>query len=121
MATNSKSVIYYLVAIKTCARTSGGAYSKNRANPLPGQGFDPSVFVECSRTIRDQYPTGTVFLVWATLTSREGGKPFLYSHHSWKFFRIEERLAKQWIAEGKIGKGRMFATREEIRAVGFDL
>ncbi len=109
--------IYYLVAVKTSLRTSGGAYSENRINPLPGQGFDPKLNVEWSRTIRDKYPTGTVFLIWAYLTDREGS-PFLYSYPSWDFEIVREKLALQWIAEGQIGRCKAYLKREKIAAIG---
>jgi len=115
---SNPSDVYYLVAVKTSLRTKGGSRSKNRVNPLPGQGFDTDLFVECSRTIRDKYPTGTVFLIWAKETDREGGTPFLYSYHSWDFKPVREALALQWIARGQIGKGKFYATPEEIKLIG---
>ncbi|MBQ8090546.1 MAG: hypothetical protein IJ233_07390 [Pyramidobacter sp.] len=111
---------YTLLAIKTCKRTSGGAYSKIRAHPLPGQGVDPELFVECSRKLRDAYPTGTVFLIWAKVTDREGSAPFLYSYHSWDFTPIPESLAQKWIKEGMLGVGKVYAEVKEIKALGED-
>ena len=38
--------------------------------------------VEYSRTVRYQYPVGTLFLIQAKLVTREGGTTFLYAHPS---------------------------------------
>ncbi len=94
---------YYIVAVKTSQRTSGGDVSKNRVNPLPGQGFDPSCFVRCSRKLRDDYPTGTVFLIWASLSDREGGTKFLDSYWGWELIPVTESQARKLIDERRIG------------------
>ena len=44
-----------------------------RARPLAGQGLPTSTRVECARRIRVDYPVGSLFKVWATVTDREGG------------------------------------------------
>nr|WP_319515526.1 hypothetical protein [uncultured Cohaesibacter sp.] len=41
--------------------------------------------VECSRFMRMNHPVGTRFRIYAKETSREGGKPFLYSHFNWPY------------------------------------
>lgn len=56
---------------------------KVRVRPIEGEMYSPEISVECPRSIRYQYPVGTKFLIYAKLTDREGGTPFLYSHHSW--------------------------------------
>lgn len=112
--------VYTLLAIKTFVRTGGGSRAKNRAHPLPGQGVDTNLFVECSRKIRDSYSAGTVFLIWAKVTDREGGTPFLYSHHSWDYVPVDEKLALKWIAEGKIGVGKAYAEVKELKLLGLD-
>ena len=108
---------YSLIAIQTCTRTGGGAHSKNRAHPLPGQGLDTEMFVECSRTIRDAYPVGTVSIIWAKVTDREGGTPFLYSHHSWDFVAIGEAPAQKWIKNGQLGLNKRYAEISDIKSV----
>lgn len=56
-----------------------------RVRPLDGQGVSTGLRVECNREMRHLYPVGTIFRITAKLTSREGGTPFLYSHHSSDF------------------------------------
>ena len=50
-----------------------------RVRPLLGQGLPANMSVECSSRMRLQHPVGTVFVLQAKVTSREGGPPFLYS------------------------------------------
>ena len=52
-----------------------------RIRPLPGQAFATSLRVQCSRKLREDYPTGTVFKLSAKMTDRQGGEPFLYAWH----------------------------------------
>ena len=54
--------------------------AKIRVRPLPGQGVPTDLRVECSRSIREKYPVGTVFRIWAKLTDMEG-TDFIYSHY----------------------------------------
>lgn len=35
---------------------------RKRVRPLPGQGLPTYLVIECSRSIRDEYPVGTRFL-----------------------------------------------------------
>jgi len=54
--------------------------------PLPGQSpFEPEMFVECSNTLKHDYPVGTKFIIRAKITDRQGGTSFIYSHYSWPF------------------------------------
>lgn len=56
---------------------------KIRVRPVESEVYPPTTTVECPRSIRYQHPVGTKFRIRAKLTDREGGAPFLYSHHSW--------------------------------------
>jgi hypothetical protein len=71
-------------------RTSG-LHGKVHIRPVAGQMFDQSIHVECPRVMRDTaiYPLHTKFQIRAKLTDKEGGRSFLYSHHSWKFVVLE--------------------------------
>ena len=50
--------------------------------PVPGQAFSPELAVQCSRRLADlqRYPLGSRFLLFAKLTDRLGGTPFLYAY-----------------------------------------
>lgn len=51
--------------------------------PVPGQAFSPELAVHCSRRLSDvqRYRLGSRFLLFAKLTDRLGGTPFLYAYH----------------------------------------
>lgn len=66
------------------AAPSSGHRGGIRVRPVPGQEFSPDLNVECSKGFREAYPVGTKFLLRVKVTDREGGRPFLYSHHSWQ-------------------------------------
>lgn len=54
--------------------------------PLENQGlFDPKLLVECSKELSTKYEVGTIFKIRAKITSRQGGKPFIYSRYSWPY------------------------------------
>lgn len=41
------------------------------------------MMVECSKSLSNAHPVGTLFKIRAIITSKEGGTPFLYSRYSW--------------------------------------
>jgi hypothetical protein len=55
---------------------------KVQVRPLPGQGLDPTLNVECSRSLREQHPVGTKLRMKVQLTDMDGTE-FLYSYHGW--------------------------------------
>lgn len=70
-----------------------------RVRPLAGQGLPVDMNVECSSRMRSQHPVGTVFVLRAKVTDRQGGPPFLYSSFQWPY-RVAtpeeiQRLASQ--------------------------
>jgi hypothetical protein len=58
--------------------------------------------VECSSKMRDNYPPGTVFIVQAQISDREGGTPFLYTHYNWPYEIVDRATAEERIARGKL-------------------
>lgn len=84
---------YRKIVIETYRGTWGSSAAAPPARPLPGQGLDPNLKVECSSSMRRNHPIGTKFLIEAKLT--EGyGTPFLYSSYrwSWKIVTNSEAL-----------------------------
>lgn len=67
------------------ATHTGGLHGSIHIRPVAGQGLDTSMRVECPSEMRHRYPVGTRFRVKAKVTNKEGGIPFLYSHHSWRY------------------------------------
>lgn len=68
-----------------------------RVRPLPGQGVDPKLKVECSRSMRQQYPAGALFRLVVKLTEREG-KKFLYAYHAAPFEHVSREEAERFIS-----------------------
>lgn len=92
---------YRQVAIQTY-RNSGETSSKAiRARPLAGQGLSASMHVECSSKMRNQYPVGTIFVVRAKITSREGGPDFVYTSWQWPYKVVQLADAMNLIASEK--------------------
>jgi len=71
---------YIKIVVETFKDSQTG---KVRVRPALGAAYPQTMQVECPRPIRYKYPLGTKFRITVKLTDREGGKPFLYSHHSW--------------------------------------
>jgi len=76
---------YKEVIIETYIASGEFSSHKIRARPIGGQGLATNIKVECSSKMRKNYPVGTKFKIKAKITDREGGTPFLYSHHNWKY------------------------------------
>lgn len=75
---------YRQIVIETYENLNEPAAERIRARPVAGQGLPTSLKVQCSTRIREKYPVGTKLLITAKVTSREGGTPFLSTHHSWE-------------------------------------
>lgn len=88
---------YKKVVIETYRNTQGGSSKSIRARPVPGQGYDSSMNVECSSGMRKSHPVGRRFLIEAKLTDREGGTPFLYSHYNMPYVVLSDAEAKAYI------------------------
>lgn len=92
---------YRHVAVES--RLAGGVVE---IHPVPGQAFAPSLMVQCSRRLRDTnvYPLGTRFLLFAKLTDRLGGTPFLYAWHGDADVVMTPAETKKFLAEFKRGR-----------------
>lgn len=80
---------YQQVIVETYFAVKAGKSSRIHVRPVADQPFPSDMDVECSRAMREQYPIGTKFRIYAKETDREGGKPFLYSHFKWPYERVE--------------------------------
>lgn len=74
--------------------------------PMPGQAFASTLSVSCARRLSDTgvYPLGTRFLLFAKLTDRLGGTPFLYAYHGDPDVVLTEGEAKKFLAEFRRGR-----------------
>ncbi|OMP32273.1 hypothetical protein [Mangrovimonas sp. DI 80] len=67
-----------------------GLHGKVHIKPIAGQEpFKPDIHVACSKSLSEDYPVGAKFKIKAKITSKEGGKPFVYSHYSWPYNVLE--------------------------------
>lgn len=89
---------YMQVVIQTYAAKGERSPREIRARPLPGQGLDPNMNVECSEAMRNRYPPGSLLLVKAKVTDREGGAPFLYSHYGWAYRLLTKEEANKIVS-----------------------
>ncbi|MGO8780906.1 MAG: hypothetical protein ACLQKK_18660 [Rhodomicrobium sp.] len=86
---------YYRELIIKTYRNSGEPSNKSvGAHALPGQGFSPSLNVECSCRMREGHPLGTLFIVRAKITDRYGS-PFIYSYFCWHYRVVSREEAEQ--------------------------
>lgn len=69
---------YREVAVESFVDPRSG---KTRIRPMAGQAFAPTMPVQCGRSLREDYPPGTRFLLNAKMTDRLGGPQFLYAWH----------------------------------------
>ncbi|MDI1318094.1 hypothetical protein [Flavobacterium sp.] len=70
---------------------SSGKHGLIHIRPLPNQfPFEEHMLVECSKVLITDFPVGTKFSIKAKITSREGGKEFIYSHYSWSYKVLKE-------------------------------
>ena len=88
---------YDTYIVQTHHAFGGGSNASIRVRPLPGQGLDPKMKVECSRAMRYEHPVGTKFKLTAKVTDKEGGAPFLYSRYDWPYEVVSDDEARKFI------------------------
>jgi hypothetical protein len=69
------------IIVETFRAPGEKSISPIRVRPLPKQGFNKCLRVECSRTMRHAFPIGQMFCIHVKLTSRLGSPDFLYSSY----------------------------------------
>ena len=74
--------------------------------PVPGQAFSPELAVQCSRRLADlqRYPLGSRFLLFAKLTDRLGGTPYLYAWHGDADVLMTPGDVKKFLGEFRRGR-----------------
>jgi hypothetical protein len=68
-----------------------------RVRPVAGQGFDPGMRVECSKSMRSSFPVGQLFRLRVILKSKAGGPSFLYSNHRDPWSPVSPQEATKFI------------------------
>ena len=89
--------VYSEVVIETFENPGEPSSERIRARPIPGQGLDTHMRVECSTKMREKYPLGTKLKIRAKVTTQLGGTPFLYSHYSWPYEVLSDEEAANFI------------------------
>jgi hypothetical protein len=74
-----------------------------RVRPLAGQGLDTGLRVECSKSMRQQYPVGTLFRLNVKRIDRQG-TPLLYAHYAAPYEHVSMDEAQRFIAAMYGGK-----------------
>ena len=92
---------YREVAVQSVRDARSGALV---IRPVPGQAFAPTLKVQCSRRLREDYPEGTKFLLNAKLTDRLGGPRYLYAHHADPVVVLTPAEASRFVAAFRRGR-----------------
>jgi len=69
---------YYTIIVETYYASGSGLHGNIHVRPVEGQGFSQSLHVRSPKEMRRNYPVGTRFRIYAKLTDKEGGAPFLH-------------------------------------------
>jgi len=82
----------YIIVESFIPKVKTGHHGEVHARPIEGQGeFLTTMFVSCNPGIEDSkmHPVGTKFRIQAKVTSRNGGTPYVYSHHKWEYSVVD--------------------------------
>jgi hypothetical protein len=71
---------------------TSGRHGKVHIRPIAGQGtYLPEMNVSCSKELSEKteiYPVGSKFKISAKITSRNGGREYIYTHPSWDVIEL---------------------------------
>lgn len=77
---------YNYIIVQSVLTDERGKHGPVHIRPLPNQEpYLDTMFVECSKTLSNNYPVGTKFRIKAKITNPSEMRPFVYSHYSWPF------------------------------------
>lgn len=82
-----------------------GRRGRLHVRPVAGQGLDTSLYVECSREMREDYPLGTMFIVTGKLSNRKGGVEYLKCPHQWGYSVVGDTEARRFLSKLKAPRG----------------
>lgn len=94
---------YRDVIIETFRHTGGNSKHSIRARPLPGQGLSTSMRVECSSSMREGHPPGTLIKVRAKIKDTVQ-EPHLYTSWQWAYEIVNAQDAADFIEKKAWGK-----------------
>jgi hypothetical protein len=99
---------YREIVVQTYNNPGEPSSERIRARPVAGQGLSTDLKVECSSKMREGHPPGTLLIIRAKLTDREGTQ-FLYSHYNWRYRVVTAAEAERFIREQKHGCSSLIA------------
>jgi hypothetical protein len=81
---------YDYITVQSVFTKESGKHGPIHIKPLPGQEpYLETMFVQCSKTISNDYPLGTKFRIRAKIVTPKNKRPFVSSHYTWPFEVIE--------------------------------
>ena len=80
---------YYTIIVETFRISGSGLHGDIHVRPIAGERFPQTMHVRSPKEMRRKYPVGNSVRIYAKLTDREGGKPFLHTHHNWDYKVLE--------------------------------
>jgi hypothetical protein len=81
---------YYIIVVETYRITGSGLHGDIHVRPVKGEQFPQTMHVRFPRKVRHAHPIGTRFRVYAKLTDKEGGNPFLHTNHAWDYEILDD-------------------------------
>jgi hypothetical protein len=81
---------YYTIVVETYRISGSGLHGDIHVRPVAGEQFPQTLHVRSPKEMRRNYPAGTRFRIYAKLTDKEGGSPFLHTHHSWPYEVLDD-------------------------------
>ncbi len=85
------------IIVETYVPHGKASSAELRVRPPPGQGFDPNLNVACSRSMRKQYPVGSLLRLTVKDTYREG-TPYLHARYTAPVEQVSIDEARRFIS-----------------------
>ncbi|MDQ8141488.1 hypothetical protein [Chryseobacterium sp. CFS15] len=77
---------YDYIIVHSILTNERGKHGPIHIKPLAGQ--DPyleTMYVQCSKSMSNDYPVGTKFRIKAKIVYPENKRPFISTHYTWKY------------------------------------
>ena len=88
---------FFELLVESVASQPGSGRYGVHIRPVPGQGVDPALYVECAREMRTEFKVGTKFFVQAKYSHKEGGVLFLKAPYAWGYTKVSTAAATRFI------------------------
>jgi len=82
---------YDYIIVESVLTKESGKHGPIHIKPLPGQEpYLDTMYVQCSKTMSNDFPLGTKFKVRAKIIYPLDKRPFVSSHYTWPFEVIND-------------------------------